>query len=511
MEEDNNIIFITVFKKGFSLHHFDPILKENPQVAITKFLVLKDALQMATNERLEIGESRPLIDLIVSKDEMTATIHLNCTENFLESHDVSGNVLQMLHENNIKEGILIDVLQNQLVVNKDIVIAKGTEPIHGEDAKITYFKLSERKPTIGQDGKADYYDMNFIDTVSKGDWLGERIPPTNGIPGKTIRGNIIVPRRGKERKLLYDRKTVGEFEENGRTVLRAFIDGVVTFVGGRICVDDHLQISGDVGIETGNIDFDGSVTVTGVIQPGFSVTATKDISILGEWGVSGIKGITSKDGDVFIKGGIFGQGMSKVQAEKNIFVKHANNCILVAKEDIHIGYYAIGSSLEGRNIIADEKRGKLIGGKIKAIGKISAAVIGNKMELKTIIEVEGFDRQKLKEELEEILLQYKKEVIANKTIAIQLEAFENSSMNQQQKIRYEALQSEMDEKLLKIANYDARSKYIMYLLEMETDGEVLIHEVAYPNTTIKIKNDSRKLMGMVKGSFYAEGKSVAFK
>lgn len=58
-------------------------------------------------------------------------------------------------------------------------------------------------------------------------------------------------------------------------------DAVVTYKDGKIAVGNHLIIDGDVGIETGNIEFDGSFTVQGIVQSGFSVKATKDISILG--------------------------------------------------------------------------------------------------------------------------------------------------------------------------------------------------------------------------------------
>ncbi|MCM3674176.1 FapA family protein [Peribacillus simplex] len=75
----------------------------------------------------------------------------------------------------------------------------------------------------------------------------------------------------------------------------------------------------------------------------FSVTATKDISILSELDVSNVKEIKSKEGDVFIKGGIFGKGVSKISAARNIFVKHANECHLTAGENIHIGSYSMGS------------------------------------------------------------------------------------------------------------------------------------------------------------------------
>ena len=45
---------------------------------------------------------------------------------------------------------------------------------------------------LREDGKADFYDMNFLDEVKKGDWLGEKIPLTNSIPGKTITGEFAI-------------------------------------------------------------------------------------------------------------------------------------------------------------------------------------------------------------------------------------------------------------------------------------------------------------------------------
>ena len=69
--------------------------------------------------------------------------------------------------------------------------------------------------------------MNFIDEVEKDDWLGEKIPPTEGIPGKTVTGEMVPPKPGKDKKLLYDRKTVYESEEDGKIVLRAKHHGVV--------------------------------------------------------------------------------------------------------------------------------------------------------------------------------------------------------------------------------------------------------------------------------------------
>jgi len=35
----------------------------------------------------------------------------------------------------------------------------------------------------------DHYELNLINKVKTGDWLGERIDPTPGTAGKSVKGN----------------------------------------------------------------------------------------------------------------------------------------------------------------------------------------------------------------------------------------------------------------------------------------------------------------------------------
>ncbi|WP_449620350.1 FapA family protein [Robertmurraya sp. Marseille-Q9965] len=512
LEEENQTIYVTVFKRGFLLRHFLEILREFPTINITQDKNLQEALVLASNVRVEIGKSLPLICLSVSEDKMEASILLNCSQVDLEERRdfLVGEILKTVHDNKVTEGILVDSLQDGLLPQQEVIIARGLRPIDGEDAKIKYFSLSERKPTIRQDGTADYYDMNFIDEVKKGDWLGEKIPATNGTSGRTITGEMVVPIRGRDFKLLYDRKSVVEEEEDGKTVLRAMIDGVVTFEQGKISVGNHLRIDGDVGIETGNIIFDGSVTIRGIVQPGYSVAATKDISILGEMGLSGIKSITSQNGDIFIKGGIFGQGKSKVKAGKNIFLKHANDCHLTAKEDIHIGYYAIGSFLNARHILTEERQGKIIGGKLEAKGKIVAAIIGNSMERKTFIHIEGFNRVNLTEQLEEMLQEYKKELNVFETLKKRIDAFENSSRRKDEDSQLQMMQAEFDQRLASLSKLDENCKYVANLLEVKGEGEVTVKKVAYPGTILEIKNAGKRVTSTVMGTFCVTGSILQY-
>ena len=50
-------------------------------------------------------------------------------------------------------------------------------------------------------------------------------------------------------------------------------------VNGIITVQKHLVIDGDVGLETGNLKFDGSIQVRGTVMPGYSIVSSGDISI----------------------------------------------------------------------------------------------------------------------------------------------------------------------------------------------------------------------------------------
>ena len=45
------------------------------------------------------------------------------------------------------------------------------------------YQLKELKPEIKEDGKADYYEMNLINRVKEGSWLGERTDPNGGHSG----------------------------------------------------------------------------------------------------------------------------------------------------------------------------------------------------------------------------------------------------------------------------------------------------------------------------------------
>lgn len=504
---NNEIVYIKTIQPGFLLKDFDMIVRLNPRIKLTNFAVLKKVLMEITSTPVEIGTWLPAITIEVSRDKMSASLFVYET---VESIRVNpqlflDDVKNILSQNNIRYGV-IDIQIESIVSGKAIMIAQGTPPIKGDDAKITYLQLPNRKPVIREDGTADYYDMNFIFEIEQGTWLGEKIHAKPGTPGINVYGESIPAQWGRDLPLKYDRKSAYEKEEDGKTVLLSKISGVFENHKGMISVNHHLPINGDVSVETGNIDFNGSISIRGTVQPGYSVIAKGDISIEGPEGVSGAKLIKSTDGDVFIRGGIFGLGQTRVEAGGSIFVKHVNEAHLVAGKDVNIGFYALGSIITAQSIFVDERKGKIIGGTAIAKNKIVTAITGNRLERRTELIINGVNKAEgleliqskaaLLKTMQEDILQLENQInrlmpVVQKLTKPQLAVFEQTK----QKLEYnKSTAMELDREI----------KQLMNDLRKVGKEEIEVKKEAYPGTYIQIGKKSSFLSTMTNGRFLIE-------
>ena len=424
IEEDKKL-FIFSEQPGFDIKEFNNIITKNPTISISNFSNLKISLLEASGQKVFIGYIKPRIEVLISGNEMEARVKLNITaEEFADNpKKIYSETVSALHSMGITEGI-DPQLGDNLIIQKEIVAAKGVIAIDGQDAKISYFQLSEKRPLVKDDGKVNMYDMQLINNIKVGDWLGEKMPPSHGKPGKTVTGKVITPKTGMDLNLKYDRKTIAEYAEDNVVVLRALVNGAVKYDMGRITVDDHLVIPGDVCFETGNIDFNGHVTIEGTVKDGFSVAADGDIAILNVLGIGMAESIVSRKGSIFIKGGIYGKNISSISANKNVYVKYCNETTITAGEDINIGFYSLDSNLTAKTISLDPIYGKIIGGTITAQIQVTAGTIGSKSEKKTTISINGFDRQEITRTFDNLLISFKDLLQRASKIKSQIETWE---------------------------------------------------------------------------------------
>lgn len=505
--EENGKIFIQNLQVGFSLKNFQEIINIHPRIKLTNFALLKSVLSKETPQPIEIGKYLPPIEIEIANNKMSATIYINETKETinLKKEEIMQHIQSFIREKGIIHGLLpIDF--DTINTGKGFLVAKGTEPIKGTDAQVTYIDLPEKKPVIREDGRADYFEMNFIFEIQEGAMLGEKIPAEPGTPGKNIFGENIPAPPGKDISFNYDRKTAKEVQEEGKIILRATSNGVVEQRQGLVTVSRHLPIDGDVGFETGNIQFDGSISIRGTVQNGFTVIATGDISIEDVEGVNGAKLIQSIQGDIFIRGGIFGSGKTVVEAGNNIFAKHVNEANLIAGNEIMIGSYALGSNLSANKIFLDERKGKIIGGKVLAKDQIITAVSGNKMERRTELIIESISRQ---EQLE--IIQEKAQIL--KTLheeIIQITSQLNNSqqytekMSGKQLAAFNQLKQLVDQKQKEAEKVDAQIKEMMSQFGKTAKEEIIVRKEAYPGTFIQIGRKSSLLTKETNGTFRIE-------
>ncbi|MFJ6209992.1 DUF342 domain-containing protein [Lysinibacillus sp. NPDC092081] len=505
--EDNGKVYMLTYSAGFPLKEFDSILRSHPRLKLSNFSILKNVLATESTSPVEIGRWLPNVEAETARDKMSASIFVYETHDYIlkNKEKLTQQILETIENERIVHGILeFDI--SKIEPGKAFLIAQGTPPVAGTDAQITYLPKPERKPVIREDGKADYYDMNFISEISEGSWLGEKIPATLGKPGKNVLGEIMSAVPGRDFPIRYDKKSAYEVEEDGKIVIRSKIAGVLDDVKGMIGVNRHLPINGDVGVETGNLEFNGSLSIKGTVTSGYTVIATGDISIEGAEGVSGAKLIKSIEGDVYIRGGIFGLGSTLVEAGGNIFVKHVNEANLVAADSIHIGFYALGSQLSAHSIFVDERKGKIIGGRAVAKNTIVTAISGNRLERRTDLIIESVNKQASYSIMQEKATQLK---------SLQSEISEHegkiksllpllSQMSKEQIATFEETKQSLTKLKAEAMTIDREVKLIVDEMRHAGKEEIIVTKEAHPGTYIQIGKKSSLLSKVTNGKFLIE-------
>ncbi|MET1014224.1 MAG: FapA family protein [Paenisporosarcina sp.] len=507
LNEVQGKVMVTIHKPGYPLKDFEKTLQRNPRIKIPNFIELKKALVSENIEDLEIGLFLPSIELEYTNDLMSAHIIIHETIEYSPEFETNINkrVNLLLRENGVVHGIQ-KINIKDLKTSKPYTIAKGTPPEKGADAKITYLERPERKPIIDEEGKADYFDMNFILEIAKDDWLGEKLEAREGTLGMNIKGESIPAIKGKDHSLKYDSKSVYEIEEQGKSILRAKISGVLDVQDGKIMIHKHLPIKGDVGVETGNLKFDGSISITGTVMSGFSVVASGDISIESSDGVFNAKHIQSVHGDIYIRGGIFGKGESLVEAGGSIYVKHSNESILSANKDIHIGYYSLGSTIRANNVFVNELKGKIIGGRTEAINVITTAFSGNHLERRTDLIVLGINRQALQNEVKIKAVELRdiqEDIYSFEKKVIQLQLM-LGEMSAQQMAVYEDSKQLLEEKQKLSSQLDREIQQILVTLRTPDECEIRVSKEAHAGTNIQIGQKTKLFNHQTSGVFKIE-------
>jgi len=332
------------------------------------------------------------ISVSIADNELEATARLLAPEpggQAIELTDAKQKLTEAGVVHGIDETALVEFLAAK-EYGEPFVVAKATPPTDGEDGRLVFhFSTDERTgaPVEIGGGRVDYRTLDLFVPVTEGELLVTKTDATEGTPGTSVKGNSIKQRPGKETSLPRGKNV--SFNDD-RTEIHASCAGMVEFVNNAINVSSVYKINGDCDMGVGNIDFEGSVHITGSVRSGYTIKATDGINVGG--GVEAAQLIAG--GNVEVKGGMQGSGKGMIEAGGSVSVMYIEQGSIAADGPVTVDV-SIHSRIEtGSTLHAKGKRGAIIGGHVMAAGDIVANFIGALSNTKTEVEVGVMPRKR---------------------------------------------------------------------------------------------------------------------
>jgi uncharacterized protein (DUF342 family) len=318
---------------------------------------------------------RARVALTIAKDSMSATVILRAPQEGDPPITVQ-EVEEELAAKEVTYGVDHETIERMVANNEyntPTKIAEGLPPERGENSKFEYHFDTDQdhRPKEDDDGHIDYRNINFIQNTDKGTVLATKVRATPGKPGTNVRGKEIKGPDGRD--LPFNNGLNTEVSEDGMSLLAA-ASGAIQYKYGKVAVNDVLTIHGDVDHTVGNLNCKGTVRVTGDVKAGFEVKVDADVEVNGKVEDSTI----IAGGNIYVKGGFFGKSDGIMKAEGNVTVKFAEGQRIESGNDVTIGGEAINCIIEaGQRVLVKGRRGKVVGGQVRAGTEIRAAQLGS--------------------------------------------------------------------------------------------------------------------------------------
>tara|TARA_R110002110_G_scaffold119309_2_gene293756 strand:- start:42637 stop:44790 length:2154 start_codon:yes stop_codon:yes gene_type:complete len=414
--EKDECITLEVLQKYISDNHFSNFyFKDNVLDA------LLNKIQNNQRGRYEIAQRKDAEVIIkIANDEMSAKMTV------MASFGGDGISMELIKKAIKNEGIeyktcdqsVLDSIVKQQTV-QDCVFAKGIKPKDGLDTTFEALcsSTTEHAPVKDDMGKVDFLQVKDFTNVKPGEPLMRRIPASKGVNGCDVLGRSVPAKAGVEKKFSEQCKGV-EVDPNDENLLVAVERGYPVILEDGVRVEDILVFD-KVDLQTGNINYDGCVLISGKISPGMVIHVTGDVVIKDT-----INNATIIAGNnIIIDGGVMGSDIKGEVNDKDEGTKHNNynahlsaggfikaNFIsradLVAQGNIEIKEYIAHSiAFSNQKILLGQKGGKgqVIGGKITAKRGIVLNIAGAPASVRTKIVV-GYTPE-AKKELKELQME----------------------------------------------------------------------------------------------------------
>ncbi|KKO45592.1 polymerase [Arsukibacterium ikkense] len=396
--EHNNTIKITVpvsstaisavdIQQQLVAHGFERCLVLQDQ--LTNLLVEYQQIQQKIKENLvaenakelsyRIAEKRDAeLTFDISEDKMTATAIITAAwggapvsaNDLVKSAQANGIVFGFSKEQIIK--LVSYAAKAEPGSKMKLLIARGRLMKPGVNSRfeplLAEMESRRNRPVVTTDEKADLRDFGAIPAIKAGEAIMRRHPPTAGVVGMLVNGDMIPATPG-----LHIEWQLGEGVElapDNPDLLLAARDGLPRIIEAGATVDEVFTVK-NVDLATGHIIFRGSVVVTGNVDEGMKVIAGGNVFVKGM-----VEGqLIEAGGDITISGSVIGHQLAQAdqQSEYSTELKALGDiqCNLAQYSRINCGGNLYVSkqlmhcAVEAAIVYAgpeDNPNGKLVGG-----------------------------------------------------------------------------------------------------------------------------------------------------
>jgi hypothetical protein len=308
-------------------------------------------------------------------------------------------VVQALRQAGVVEGILLTEIDNALTAGQADakLVARGIAAVNGSDSVFQSLvpEIGAGGLKVDEHGTVDYRELELFVTVKVDDPLMQRVPATAGVPGKTVLGESLSAKPGKN--YAYAKGLRGaKFDPRNYDRLLAEIAGQPLLVTRGVNVEPTLSVR-SIDLSTGNLEFEGSVNISTDVKSGMKIKVTGDLIIGGTVEAAEIHA----GGNITIRGGIIGHGekvpegntrhdAAHISCGGTISARFVENARIEAGDSILIGEVAQQSELIATNHVVvgkdGSRKGHIVGGIARATQFIKAMVVGSPAGLRTEIE-----------------------------------------------------------------------------------------------------------------------------
>jgi len=281
----------------------------------------------------------------------------------------------------VDENALSQLMQER-VPFKNYPVAQATPAEHGKNGHLTFNFRREfaSRPKENEEGRVDYRDLDLFESVTEGQLLVTRTPPTPGLPGCSVTGKELPATPGKNLPLPRGKNI--RMDEEG-IHLYSTLNGMVVFAEGRVIVTNVYQVDGDADMTVGNIDFDGSVIIRGHVISGLTIKASGNIDI----GEAVEAATIIAGGNIALRHGMQGMNKGRLEAGGSITATFIERATIIAGENITANIIAHSISEAGDSMYLTGRNGSLVGGQARVSNVLKAQIIGSAAETPTEIGV----------------------------------------------------------------------------------------------------------------------------